>query len=160
MIIKNEAGEDEIVERKGIPDVEKLKTHIILIASKEGKNLKAISNFVDKFEKGKKKHTKIFNNLNNEAEELIFDFAVGTAVGVALNPIPAGDVAGGTAACIELIRRLAKKYGADITTSEIKKLANELWSEGKLYFVKQLSLAIILAQLKKLTILFFQFSQF
>lgn len=120
-------GTEEMIERSGLPDVTCLKARMLEIASREGRALKRLSEALSAIVG--REHT--MHQRRATAESKVEDFAVATALGVALNPIPLLDLAGSAVALGVLVDQLGKVYGASLTQSEIEAVAGTIWSGAR-----------------------------
>ena len=123
----NNTGDEEVIEREGVPDVEELKNRIVHIADNLGKPIKRISSYVD-FIRGKRK-TKAKNKLKEikaKATEKSFNYAVMIGVGTAMNPVPLLDLVGGAAGLGILVKEIANLHGEQISKIGAEKLAKEM----------------------------------
>lgn len=125
IIYVNEKGEDEPVEREGMPDVEKLKKRIRHLADTIGKHVAHISGYYEQLKRVNKDldKTKI---LREKAIDTSFNHAVGIGVATAINPVPLLDMIGGAAGVGKLIMKIADIYNIPLSMKEAQILAKEL----------------------------------
>lgn len=122
-----------------------MKSRIVELARREGKQLKQLSSFVKLLEQREER----LNRLDGKANQKIESYSVLTGVGVAVNPVPVLDLAGGAFGAGKLLYDLAELYGIEVTEDEVKSLWDDLWRTG-LELIGKVVLANIGGSLLKL----------
>lgn len=117
------------------PQIEELQETILRILNREGRSLLALNALVQARDAEVNIAKKTIEIRQEEAQEIIWQYAKYKALAVAANPIPLLDLLGGFVADLALIRALARLYGLPITSYE----AGNLWrrilaSSGGLLF--------------------------
>ncbi len=115
------------------PQIEELRTRLVNIIQKEGKSLLALNALRQARETEQGIARKALKLNQEQAEEMIWQFAKWKAIAVGVNPIAVLDLLGGAVTDLVMIRNLAKLYGLPMTSFEAGKLLRAiLWSSGSL----------------------------
>ncbi|MDQ3707279.1 MAG: GTP-binding protein [Chloroflexota bacterium] len=111
---------------RATPDVSGVRSRIIQILHLEGEDLRQLNKLAQQadIEVLRRETAKA------RADSIIDEYALGVAVGVAVNPVPLLDLFGGGTAVVVLIGKLAECHSVDIREGEIKKLAQLLITQG------------------------------
>jgi uncharacterized protein len=104
------------------PDIDELKHKLLDIFNREGKSLLALNALRQAQHTEASIAHKTVELYRSEAEDLIWQFAKWKSLVVAVNPIAALDLLGGTAVDLVMIRSLARLYGLPMTSYEAGKL--------------------------------------
>ncbi|MDJ0519969.1 MAG: GTP-binding protein [Trichodesmium sp. MO_231.B1] len=104
------------------PQIDELKQKIITILEREGRSLLALNALLQAKEAEVSIAHKTVKVKQNEADDLIWNFAKYKALAVALNPISVIDVVGTTVIDLALIRSLSRLYNLPMTSYEAGKL--------------------------------------
>lgn len=104
------------------PQIDELKQKIITILEREGRSLLALNALLQAKEAEVSIAHKTVKIKQNEADDLIWNFAKYKALAVALNPISVIDVVGTTVIDLALIRSLSRLYNLPMTSYEAGKL--------------------------------------
>lgn len=104
------------------PQIDELKQKIITILEREGRSLLALNALVRAREAEVNIAHKTVKVKQNEADDLIWNFAKYKALAVAINPISIIDVVGTTVIDLSLIRSLSRLYNLPMTSYEAGKL--------------------------------------
>jgi small GTP-binding protein len=112
--------------RKPAPKVEELRARILEVLNAEGKSLIALNAAMFAADKSDRMGALRVRYRENEASKVIWSYAVTKALAVALNPIPAVDVLGGTAVDATMVVTLGRIYGMSITTSNARDLVTSI----------------------------------
>ncbi len=116
-----------------LAQIDELRQVILTILNREGRSLLALNALVQAREAESSIAQKTVAARDEQAEELIWQFAKYKAVAVGLNPIAILDVIGGAVADLALIRSLSKLYGFPMTGYEASKILKTiLFSSGGL----------------------------
>ncbi|NEP38311.1 MAG: DUF697 domain-containing protein [Okeania sp. SIO2G4] len=113
------------------PQIDPLKQKIITILEREGRSLLALNALVQAREAEVTIAHKTVKIKQDEADDLIWDFAKYKALAVAINPVAIIDVMGTTVIDLALIRSLSRLYNLPMTSYEAGKLWKIIiFSEG------------------------------
>ena len=104
------------------PQIDELRQKIITILEREGRSLLALNALLQAKEAEVSIAYKTVKVKQNEADDLIWDFAKYKALAIALNPIAIIDVVGTTVIDLALIRSLSRLYNLPMTSYEAGKL--------------------------------------
>ena len=104
------------------PQIDNLRQKIITILEREGRSLLALNALVQAREAEVSIAHKTVKVKQNEADDLIWNFAKYKALAIALNPISIIDVVGTTVIDLALIRSLSRLYNLPMTSYEAGKL--------------------------------------
>ncbi|NET29541.1 GTP-binding protein [Okeania sp. SIO1I7] len=104
------------------PQIDPLKQKIITILEREGRSLLALNALVQAREAEVTIAHKTVKIKQDEADDLIWDFAKYKALAVAINPVAIIDVMGTTVIDLALIRSLSRLYNLPMTSYEAGKL--------------------------------------
>lgn len=104
------------------PQIDELREKIITILEREGRSLLALNALVQAREAEVIIANKTVKVKQNEADDLIWNFAKYKALAVAINPISIIDVVGTTVIDLALIRSLSRLYNLPMTSYEAGKL--------------------------------------
>jgi small GTP-binding protein len=124
--IQQPDGTSKIVWERPAPLIEPLKARILDVLEREGKALVALNTLLlagDLHEEIVSRKVRI---RDNEANRLIWNFALAKGAAVGLNPIPVADLAGGLAVDVGMIMALSKVYGIPLTRSSAIKLVRDM----------------------------------
>ena len=108
--------------RKPAPKVDDLRARILEVLNAEGKSLIALNAAMFAADKSDRMGALRVRYRETEASRIVWSYAVTKALAVALNPIPAVDVLGGTAVDAAMVVTLGRIYGMGITTSNARDL--------------------------------------
>jgi len=129
-----EHGQETLVERAGLPNVTQLRQRIHEVVSREGHQLLALPSTIRGLEvqhEQQKLSEARRKQLELDADELIESFAVGTALTIAVQPLPLVDLAAGAFGLTWLIERLANLYEAPMGFAETQEVARVLSSVSR-----------------------------
>lgn len=104
------------------PQIDELRQTILRILEREGRSLLALNALLQAREAELNIARKTVKIKQNEADDLIWDFAKYKALAIAINPIAVVDVIGTTFVDLALIRSLARLYNLPMTSYEAGKL--------------------------------------
>jgi hypothetical protein len=114
-LIEGPDGSTRSRMRKPDPNVEELKIRILEILHQDGKSLIALNAALFASDKSDRIHALRIRYREDQSQKVVWSYAVGKSVGVALNPIPIADVVGGSFVDVGLILNLGAIYGCEIT---------------------------------------------
>jgi small GTP-binding protein len=104
------------------PQIDELKDKLLMILNREGRSLLAINSLMQAQSAELNIARKTLSHRQEEAENLIWNYAKYKSIAVAANPIAILDLIGGTVTDLAMIRNLARLYGLPITSYEAGKL--------------------------------------
>ncbi|QEG33358.1 YcjF family protein [Bythopirellula goksoeyrii] len=125
-VIEAADGSTRTEWRKPEPKVSELKERILKVLNAEGKALIALNAAMFAADKGDRMGALRIKLREAEASKVIWSFAVTKSLAVALNPVPAVDILGGTAVDATMVVTLGKIYGMNITTSNARALVTSI----------------------------------
>lgn len=112
--------------RKPEPKIEDLRVRILEVLEAEGKALIALNAAMFAADKSDRMVALRVRLREDRAAKTIWGYAVTKSLAVALNPLPAVDVLGGTAVDATMIVALGRIYGISITTSNARALVTSI----------------------------------
>jgi len=113
--------------RKPAPKIEDLRVRILEILETEGKTLLALNAAMFAADKSDRMAALRVRLREDRAAKTIMGYAVTKSLAVALNPLPAVDVLGGTAVDAAMVVTLGRIYGIRITTSNARALMTSIF---------------------------------
>jgi small GTP-binding protein len=119
-------GNSEEWEGQGAPEIENLRQRLMHVLKHEAGLLKQLHTFNDNLTREQERIARA----KTEADPLIDRYALGVAVGVAVNPIPLVDLFGGGTALAVLVGQLADCHAVRLTSTEVASLSARLFTEG------------------------------
>jgi small GTP-binding protein len=125
-VIEGAEGKVRHEWRKPTPKVDDLRARILEVLNAEGKSLIALNAAMFAADKSDRMAALRIRYRETEAAKVIWSYAVTKALAVALNPIPAVDVLGGTAIDATMVVTLGRIYGMSITTSNARDLVTSI----------------------------------
>ncbi|MGI9429209.1 MAG: YcjF family protein [Bythopirellula sp.] len=125
-VIEAADGSTRAEWRKPAPQVEDLRLRILEVLEAEGKALIALNAVMFAADKSDRMAALRVRLREDRAAKTIWSFAVTKSLAVALNPVPAADVLGGTAVDATMVVTLGRIYGIDITTSNARALVTSI----------------------------------
>lgn len=112
--------------RKPAPKIDDLRLRILEVLEAEGKALIALNAAMFAADKSDRMAALRVRLREDRAAKTIWSFAVTKSLAVALNPVPAADVLGGTAVDVAMVVTLGRIYGIDVTTSNARELVTSI----------------------------------
>ena len=112
--------------RKPEPKIEALRTRVLEILAAEGRSLLALNAAMFAADKSDRMAALRVRLREDSAASTIWKYAVSKSLAVALNPLPAVDVLGGTAVDAAMVVSLGHVYGIRITTSNARSLVTSI----------------------------------
>jgi len=108
--------------RKPAPDVEAVRVAILELLQQEGKELVALNAAMFAADKSDRMAAMRVRLRQQRAQAIVWSYAATKSVAVALNPIPVGDILGGTAVDVTMVMTLARVYGIELTVEGARSL--------------------------------------
>lgn len=112
--------------RKPVPKVDQLRARILEVLNAEGKSLIALNAAMFAADKSDRMAALRVRYRETEAAKVIWSYAVTKSLAVALNPVPAVDVLGGTAVDATMVVTLGRIYGMNVTTANARDLVTSI----------------------------------
>lgn len=125
-VIESADGSTRTEWRKPAPKVEDLRVRILEVLEAEGKALIALNAAMFAADKSDRMAALRVQLREDRAAKTIWGFAVTKSLAVALNPVPAADVLGGTAVDATMVVTLGRIYGIQVTTSNARALITSI----------------------------------
>lgn len=126
VLIEKADGSEQIEVRKPLPIVEELKDQIFAVLKEEGKELVALNAAIFAAGISKRIAQEKATYRKKVANELIKKYMWYKAVGVALNPIPLADIAGGVGIDAYMVSHIGKIYGINTSFNDGQKMIMEI----------------------------------
>lgn len=125
-VIERADGSTRSELRKPQPKIEALRVRILEVLETEGKALVALNAAMFAADKSDRMAALRVRLREDRAAKTIWSFAVTKSLAVALNPLPAVDVLGGTAVDATMVVTLGRIYGIEITASNARALVTSI----------------------------------
>ncbi|NOY42480.1 MAG: DUF697 domain-containing protein [Planctomycetes bacterium] len=125
-VVESADGSSKSEWRKPAPQVDELQERILEVLDAEGKSLLALNAAMFAADKSDRMAALRVRLREDAAASTIWKFAVIKSLAVALNPLPAIDVLGGTAVDATMVVTLGRIYGMSITTSNARSLVTSI----------------------------------
>ena len=125
-IIEADDGTTREEIRKPAPKIDELIGRIRAVLQSEGKALIALNAAMFAADKSDRMAALRVRLRENRASKTIWGYAVTKSLAVALNPVPAVDILGGTAVDATMVVNLGRVYGISVTTSNAKDLVKSI----------------------------------
>jgi small GTP-binding protein len=151
-------GDGRVRSEAGPPQVEPLRQALTDLLIRHGELLMALSALqaADRFSQAL--HRSRLRHGRRHAQALIGRFAAVKATGVATNPLPLLDLAGGLACDSALVLQLCQLYGLPMTRSGARRLLGRLSGHNALLGGAQLALQLLLGGVRQLLLVAAPFS--
>lgn len=138
--------------RKPAPKVSELRSRILEVLNAEGKSLIALNAAMFAADKSDRMGALRIRLRETEASRLIWNFAVTKSLAVALNPVPALDVLGGSAVDATMVVTLGRVYGMNITTSNARDLVTSILKAAGWVMLSEAAVSYASSIFKALTV--------
>ncbi len=125
-IIESADGRERREIRKPPPQVDQLKARILEVLHRDGKALLALNAAMYAADKSDRIAALKVRMRDERANAIIWSYAAMKSIGVALNPVPAADVLGGSAVDVTMVVTLAHIYGISLTWMNARKLIESI----------------------------------
>jgi len=125
-VIESTDGRTRTQWRKPPPQIEALRQRILEVLTAEGKSLIALNAVMFAADRSDRMAAMRVRLRESEAAKVIWSYAVTKSLAVALNPLPAVDVLGGSAVDVTMVVVLGRIYGMNITTSNARALVTSI----------------------------------
>jgi small GTP-binding protein len=145
-------GTERTELRKPEPNITQVKTRILEILERDGKGLLALNAAMFAADRHDKIVSRRIEMRENAAQTTIWSYAATKAIAVALNPVPAADVIGGSAVDIGMVYHLASIYGVEMNIKTAWDLVNKVLRAAGLVLVSEWLAHIGAGVLKGLTL--------
>lgn len=121
-IIAAADGTERSEMRTPPPQVEDLKARILEVLERDGKALVALNAAMYAADKSDRIAALKVRMRDEQATKIIWSYAAMKSIGVAVNPVPAADVLGGSAVDVTMVVTLAHVYGISLTWANARSL--------------------------------------
>lgn len=138
--------------RKPAPKVDQLRARILEVLNAEGKALIALNAAMFAADKSDRMAALRIRYRETEASKVIWSYAVTKSLAVALNPVPAVDVLGGTAIDATMVVTLGKIYGMSVTTANAKDLVTSILKAAGWVMLSEAAVSYASSVFKALTV--------
>ncbi len=125
-VIERSDGSITSETRQPPPQVETLKLRILDLLERDGKALVALNAAMYAADRTDAIASKRVEMRNEQATAIIWSYAAMKSIGVALNPVPAADVLGGSAIDVTMVVTLAHVYGISLTWNNARQLIESI----------------------------------
>ncbi len=112
--------------RQPPPQVETLKARILEVLERDGKALLALNAAMYAADKSDRIGALKVRMRDEQATAIIWSYAAMKSIGVALTPLPAADVVGGSAVDVTMVVTLAHVYGMSLTWANARQLIESI----------------------------------
>ncbi len=137
--------------RKPEPQVEALRSRILEVLEAEGKSLLALNAAMFAADKSDRMTALRVQLREKVAAKMIWKYAVTKSLAVALNPLPAVDVLGGSAVDAAMVVSLGRVYGISITTSNARSLVTGIFKAAGWVMLSEAMVSYASSAFKALT---------
>jgi small GTP-binding protein len=132
-------------------EVEALKARILEVLERDGKALVALNAAMYAADKSDRIASLKVRMRNEQATKIIWSYAAMKSIGVALNPLPAADVLGGSAIDLTMVVTLAHVYGISLTWANARKLIESILKAAGWVMLGELATHVAASLFKGLT---------
>ena len=150
-IIEAADGSSRTEYRKGPPQVESLKARILEVLQHDGKALVALNAAMYAADKSDRIATMKIRMRDEQATTIIWSYAAMKSIGVALTPLPAADVLGGSAVDVTMVVTLAHIYGMSLTWTNARRLIESILKAAGWVMLGEMATHIAASLFKGLT---------
>ena len=151
-VIESGEGASRSEWRKPPPQVDELRARILEVLEAEGKSLLALNALMFAADKSDRMVALRVRCRESAAADLIWKYAVMKSLAVALNPVPAADVLGGTAVDAAMVVNLGRIYGVGITTSNARSLVTSILKAAGWVMLSEAAVTYASSVFKALTV--------
>jgi len=151
-VIESGEGASRSEWRKPPPQVDELRARILEVLEAEGKSLLALNALMFAADKIDRMVALRVRCRESAAADLIWKYAVMKSLAVALNPVPAADVLGGTAVDAAMVVNLGRIYGVGITTSNARSLVTSILKAAGWVMLSEAAVTYASSVFKALTV--------
>jgi small GTP-binding protein len=151
-IITSADGSTRSEYRKPPAQVEALKTRILEVLERDGKALVALNAVMYAADRSDRIAVLKVRMRDEQATKIIWSYAAMKAIGVALNPVPAADVLGGSAVDVTMVVTLAHIYGISLTWANARKLIESIVKAAGWVMLGELATHVAASLFKGLTL--------
>jgi GTPase len=125
-IIARADGTTTSEQRQPPVEVEELKARILEVLARDGKALVALNGAMYAADRSDRIASLKVRMRDEQATKIIWSYAAIKSIAVALNPMPAADVLGGSAVDVTMVVTLAHMYGISLTWTNARKLIESI----------------------------------
>ncbi len=138
--------------RQPAPQVTDLRLRILELLEAEGNSLIALNAAMFAADKSDRMAALRVRLREDRASKTIWGYAVSKSLAVALNPLPAVDVLGGTAVDATMVVTLGRIYGIQITTSKARALVTSILQAAGWVMLSEVAVSYASSVFKALTV--------
>jgi small GTP-binding protein len=150
-IITSPDGSTRSEFRRPPVQIEALKARILEVLERDGKALVALNAAMYAADKSDRIAALKVRMRDEQAVKIIWSYAAMKAIGVALNPLPAADVLGGSAVDVTMVVTLAHVYGISLTWANARKLIESILKAAGWVMLGELATHVAASLFKGLT---------
>ncbi len=125
-IVEAPDGSTRVEFRPVAPQVEALKARILEVLKRDGKALVALNAAMYAADRSDRIAAMKVRMRDEQATAIIWSYAAMKSIGVALTPLPAADVVGGSAVDVTMVVTLAHVYGMSLTWTNARRLIESI----------------------------------
>ena len=125
-VIESTDGSQRTEWRKPTPEIDPLRERLLEVLHQEGKSLLALNGAMYAADKSDRIGAMRVRMREDRAQTTIWSYAVMKSVAVALNPVAAADIIGGSAVDVAMVATLAKVYGIKLTMANARSLVDSI----------------------------------
>jgi small GTP-binding protein len=150
-VIEAADGSTRSEMRQPPPRVESLKARILEVLERDGKALVALNAAMYAADRSDRIAALKVRMRDEQASKIIWSYAALKSIGVALNPIPAADVVGGSAVDVTMVVTLAHIYGISLTWTNARRLIESILKAAGWVMVGEMATHLAATVFKGLT---------
>ncbi len=151
-VIESADGSERQEMRKPPADVEALKARILEVLDRDGKALLALNGAMFAADRSDRIAALKVRMREERANTIIWSYAAMKSIGVALNPVPAADVLGGSAIDVTMVVTLAHVYGISLTWVNARRLIESIVKAAGWVMVGEMATHLAASLFKGLTL--------
>ena len=151
-VLESSDGSTQSEWRKPSSKTESLQQRILEVLEAEGKSLIALNAAMFAADKSDRMAALRVRLREDRAAKTIWSYAVSKSLAVALNPLPAIDVLGGTAVDATMVVTLGRIYGISITTSNARSLVTSILKAAGWIMLSEAAVTYASSLFKALTV--------
>jgi len=151
-VIESPDGSTRSEWRKPAPKIDELRERILEVLAAEGKSLIALNAAMFAADKSDRMGAMRVKYREAAASKVIWSYAATKSLAVALNPLPAIDVLGGSAIDASMVVVLGRIYGMNITTSNARALVTSILKAAGWVMLSEAAVTYASSVFKALTV--------
>ena len=150
LCIQKEDESEEWFEKYLESDIEKLTDRMYKVLQNEGKDLIFLNEFTSKLNVNNLKKMQDITKIKKEVEKTVEEYAIGTGIAIALNPIPFVDLMVSLGSFSLLVNKIGKHYGTKLEGDILGVYTENLIKEGMGQLKSYIAIAFGAALLKNI----------